>query len=255
MNYSMSSLNFHSGQWRGFVAEGCEGDFGALDEWTAAPPGEIVVSYASRDVCRITLNSGRVAYAKIIRALTDGGLTGKDWFSWAKWHFRPSRALATWRISQKLLAAGFRCPQPLLAVRKRTRCTPTDIFVSAGISAPDLWAEFSISPEALAAELARFHRAGFAHGDCILRNICRDNATGELIYLDNDRTWRPPALFRAHYQRRNLAQLVYSLIKHENSTAAAEKFLAAYPGLSRRIHDRLLAGALQRYNRNRKNPL
>ena len=35
-----------------------------------------------------------------------------------------------------------------------------------------------------AAETARFHAAGFAHGDYILRNLCLNPATGQLVYSD-----------------------------------------------------------------------
>ena len=229
----MTPIAVHAQGWNGLAATPEFAEIALhLDEWLLQNPGTPVVQYASRDVRRIDLPSGTI-YLKHIRALTDKGLTGQEWLSWCKWVFRPSRALATWRISRRLLEAGFRCPEPLLAARRRRRLYPTDVFVSAAIPFPDLWEDTSLPPADLApflgAELARFHAAGFAHGDCILRNLCRDTDANRLVFLDNDRTWQPPFFLRRHYQRRNLAQLAYSLLRrHDGDPAGARLFLEAY---------------------------
>ena len=233
----MTPIAVHAHGWHGLAATP---EFAAiaehLDEWLRQNPGTLVVHYASRDVRRIPLPSGFV-YLKHIRALTDAGLAGKEWFSWCKWVLRPSRALATWRVSRRLLDAGFRCPEPLLAVRRRHSLYPTDLFISAAIPFPDLWQDASLPPadlaHFLATELAHFHAAGFAHGDCILRNLCRDTTDNHLVFLDNDRTWQPPTLLRRHYQRRNLAQLAYSLLRQQQGHPdAARQFLEAYAAAS-----------------------
>ena len=250
----MTPFAVHAQGWNGLAATQ---EFAALaerlDDWLARSPGTLVVRYDSRYVRRIDLPSGTV-YLKHIRALTDAGLDGREWLSWCKWVFRPSRALATWRISRRLLEAGFRCPEPLLAVRRRRRLYPTDVFISAAIPYPDLWQDASLPPAELArflaAELARFHDAGFAHGDCILRNLCRDTAASRLVFLDNDRTWQPPALLRRHYQRRNLAQLAYSLLRrYDGQPEAARLFLDAYaasPGAAPCAPQAILDQALRR---------
>ena len=253
---------FHCGGWRGFCKPECRNDFTSLDAWLTAPPGECVVYYPCREVRRLKLQSGGVAYAKIIRALTDAGLQHREWFSWCKWVFRPSRAIATWRISVKLREAGFGCPEPLLAVRRRDCGYPTDIFVAAEVPFPDLWQDDSLSPELLAqflgGGLADFHRAGFAHGDCILRNLCREPESNRIVYLDNDRTWQPPAPVRRHYQMRNLAQMTYSILKRFDDTALSRAFLDAYLRAGSGIAlnganiEKLIDGAIRRKQRNRK---
>ncbi|MBO7742319.1 MAG: hypothetical protein J6S21_07165 [Victivallales bacterium] len=254
--------SFSCGGWRGRAALEHQGDFQQLDQWLHSPPGECVVWYPCREVRRLQLSDGSVAYAKIIRALTDAGLERKEWFSWCKWVFRPSRAIATWRISLRLLAHGFLCPRPLLAARRRERGYPTDIFIAAEVPFPDLWHDDTLPPAQLAdfvgRELAAFHEAGFAHGDCILRNLCREPHRDRLIYLDNDRTWAPPCFVRRHYQMRNLAQMAYSFLKRFEDTAISESFLNAYRGTGKGISlsdnniAKILSGAIRRKNRNRK---
>lgn len=257
-----TSGTFSLGRWRGLVKDDCRNDFTDLDQWLTSPPGDCVVQYPCREVRRLQLTGGRVAYAKIIRALTDAGLQKRELFSWGKWVFRPSRAIATWHISRKLLAAGFLCPEPLLAVRRRDYGYPTDIFVSAEVPFPDLWADETMQPDELAkfvgSQLAEFHQAGFAHGDCILRNMCREPELNRLVYLDNDRTWRPCRIYRRHYQMRNLAQMTYSFLKRFDNTAISRAFLDAYNAdgkgitLNETEFQKLIDGAIRRKNLKRK---
>ena len=234
-----TGLRFHSEDgWNGLVADELwQQEFYRLDEWQDGHPGTTVVSYPSREVRRVETPLG-VIYLKYIRALTDAGLTGSEWLSWAKWVFRPSRALATWRISQKLLAEGFACPVPVLAVRRRQHGYPNDLFISLEISRPNLWDEPGDAPELasiLAKETARFHDAGFAHGDFILRNLCLNPSTRHLIFLDNDRTWHPLPGIRGHYQHRNLAQMTYSLLRRFGDNRIPLDFLNEYQRLTGRI--------------------
>ena len=229
----MPSLPFQSSGWHGLVANDAWAKlFQELDAWLAANPGKMVVHYDSRDVRRIETPLG-VIYLKDIRALTDAGLHRKELFSWLKWVCRPSRALETWEASQALLEKGFLCPQPVLAVRRRVGGIPQDIFVSAEVPLPNLWDVLpdgftdSTLAEFLADELRSLHQAGFVHGDCILRNLCFDGRRKKLVYLDNDRTWRPPAILRKHLQRRNLAQMAYSILKRFGEEASRH-FLEHY---------------------------
>ena len=255
------SVHFHSVDgWRGLVADELwRREFDDLDRWLRDHPGKTVVSYPSREVRRVETPHG-VVYLKYIRALTDAGLAGREWFSWLKWVCRPSRALATWRISQRLLDAGFDCPAPVLAARRRLRGYPHDLFVAREIPLPNLWDAPGDATElvrTLAAETARFHAAGFAHGDYILRNLCLNPATGQLVFLDNDRTWRPLPPFRAHYQKRNLAQLSYSLLRRFEDLEVPRAFLKGYQKLTGRISDctvtRILDAAEKRLaNRTKK---
>ncbi|MBQ4480541.1 MAG: hypothetical protein II943_07875 [Victivallales bacterium] len=255
-----TGLRFHSKDgWNGLATDELwQQEFQRLDDWLKGHPGKTVVSYPSREVRRVETPHG-VIYLKYIRALTDAGLAHQEWFSWAKWVFRPSRALATWRISQKLLAAGFACPVPVLAARRRLKGYPNDIFASLEIPRPNLWDEPGDVTELvriLAEETARFHEAGFAHGDFILRNLCLNPSTRHLIFLDNDRTWRPLPPFRGHYQRRNLAQMAYSLLRRFEDVAVPHAFLREYrclvPALSERAAAKILRGAETRLAHRKK---
>lgn len=138
--------------------------------------------------------------------------------SFLKWVFRFSRALAAWRISQRLLAAGFHCARPVLAIRRRSVAGyPTDVFISEEVSAPVLSDVLpTLPPEQqlqlaglLGRELQKFHAAGFVHGDCILRNLCL-SPEQELVYLDNDRSKTRGLAGIFSRSTRNLAQIGYS---------------------------------------------
>lgn len=256
------TLLFSSNEWKGYVAGPEWGElFRHLNKWLAHNPGETIVHYDCRDVRKITTPLG-VVYLKDIRALTDAGMHGRDIFSWLKWVFRRSRAIETWNASQQLRKKGFLCPKPLLAVRRRNGLIPQDIFVSAEVAIPSLWDSTpkGMDPkriaEMLADEIRRLHRAGFAHGDCILRNLCYDEKRHRLAYLDNDRTWEPPAALRASQQQRNLSQMAYSLLKRFGE-AASMHFLEMYArkaGWPSRTEIRSIqAAAIKR--RNRKHSL
>jgi hypothetical protein len=257
------SVPYSSGDWRG-IARDAESSalFGNdLDAWLAAEQGEIVVQYASREVRRIELAGNRVVYCKIIRALTDAGYRGDEWFSWCKWVLRPSRAIAAFRISEAVLAAGLECAVPLLAVRRRVKGIPSDIFVTAEVPFDDLWKDTALSGDELihllSSQTAKMHQCGFAHGDYILRNVCHNPQSGQLVLLDNDRTWRPPTFLRKHYFARNLAQMAYSLLKRYNGeTAVAEQFLSEYAALRNfpsadAQHD-IMTKCVARFNRKKK---
>ena len=229
----MSRVNFQSKGWKGFAASQEWADlFKNLDRWLIENPGEMVVHYDSRDVRKVVTPLGTV-YVKEIRALTDAGLHHRDLFSWFKWIFRGSRAIDTWHASRQLLRKGFLCPMPILAVRKRFGITPKDIFISAEIPYANLWDHMPKGMDVqklvnlLANAIVKLHQAGFAHGDCILRNLCYDEIGHKIAFMDNDRTWMPPLPVRQMQQQRNLAQMAYSILKRfgESSSMA---FLTTY---------------------------
>ena len=214
---TQAEIPYSSGKWKGLIAADWQEEIPDFDQWQPGHPGETVVSYQSRSVCRVQTPKGRI-YIKKIRALTDAGMNGKDWLSFLKWVLRPSRALAAWRISQRLLAAGFHCARPVLAIRKRSLSGyPTDVFITEEVDAPvisellpALQAPQQLAlAEFLGRELHTFHAAGFVHGDCILRNLCL-TAENKLVYLDNDRTRKNGVAGIFHWQLRNLAQIGYS---------------------------------------------
>ncbi len=229
-----AGIKYTSGRWHGYIAADWQNMIPDLDAWLGAHPGQLVVSYRSREVRRIVTPQG-VLYAKIIRALTDPGLTGRDPGSFLKWYCRPSRAIATWRISWHILQAGFRCAKPVLAVRRRSGSGyPTDIFISEDVQAQALSDCLPQTPAAaddlaaiLGRELAAFHQAGFVHGDCILRNLCLDSES-RLIFLDNDRSKRVSWFWPYRACRRNLAQLGYSARRLGLPETFVQKMFSAY---------------------------
>ncbi len=225
-------IPFQSGPWKGRCAKGWEDLFRDTEKWLAENPGTVVVKYPCREVRRIETPQG-VVYLKYIRALTDAGLSRKDLFSHLKWVLRPSRALCVWRASVALEAAGLECPMPVLAARKRIHGYPHDIIITREVPAKDCRAmppgeTPQEAAERIAQAAADLHAAGFAHGDFIMGNICVNPATGRFSYLDNDRTWRPKWPVRRHYQRRNLAQMGYSIARKFAAMAPCRAFLAKY---------------------------
>ncbi len=227
---------YNRAPWQGYIAPEWQDIIQEPEQWLADNTGELVVSYPSREVRRIKTPNG-VLYVKIIRALTDQGLTGRDLGSFLKWYCRPSRAIATWHISWKILAAGFCCARPVLAVRKRSHWLyPTDIFVSEDVQAKEV---STLIPEyqepakqtelatILGQQLGAFHSAGFVHGDCILRNLCL-NANQQLVFLDNDRSkkrgWQTPFCS----SRRNLAQIGYSAQRLGLPESFVQKLFSEY---------------------------
>ncbi|SCY01433.1 lipopolysaccharide kinase InaA family protein [Pseudomonas flexibilis] len=228
-------LPFNAEGWRGLVLAGWEDVFAKFDTWLAESEGARIVNLPSRQVWRTETPKG-VVFVKVIYRASEvkGPLRGT--FASLKWLLRPSRALATLRISESLLNAGFECPVPVLAARRRTRTGwPVDVFISAERRETNLYdqmlglgcAEIKSLLNRVAPELNRFHRAGFVHGDCISPNLALNEA-GRLIFFDNDRTSRAP-LFRPRYaQRRNLIQFGHRLTNQLGSTEYFEFFLENY---------------------------
>jgi len=253
---------FASGAWRGYCSADWQEIFRDLETWLQENPGEMVVHYPCRDVRRIATPRGTI-YSKYIRALTDKGLVRKEWFSYLKWVLRPSRAVGAWRAAVAMAAAGLDCPVPILAARKREKGYPTDIIVTPEVPFPDCW---NLLPGETPAQVAKtvahaaalLHVRDFAHGDFILRNLCLDTNTNRIVYLDNDRTWLPPCFVRHHYQRRNLAQMAYSLATKYNDLEPVRLFLKDYADEagwpSAGDQRRLLRITQRRYNYDPRRP-
>lgn len=228
-------LPFNAGGWRGHVLSGWKDIFSGLDAWLAQSNGERIVHLPSRQVWRAETPGGAVFVKVIYQASEAKGLFRRA-FASMKWVLRPSRAAATLRISQALLNAGFECPLPLLAARRRSRAGwPVDVFVSAECRETMLYDRMPLLERGqiesllrgVAIELNRFHRAGFVHGDCIPPNLAL-NGKGGLVFFDNDRTTQAP-WFRPRYaQRRNLIQFGYRLTRQLQDISYFDLFLTAY---------------------------
>lgn len=228
-------LSFNAEGWKGQVLAGWEDVFTGFDGWLASSVDECVVNLSSRQVWRSDTPKGALFVKVIYRASEAQGLARRA-FAALKWLLRPSRALAIQRVSQAMLEAGFECPMPVLAVRRRSATGwPVDVFISAECGDANLCDQLPGLPreeiEALLArvaiELNRFHRAGFVHGDCIPANLAL-NAQGRLVFFDNDRTVRHPWLRERYAQRRNLIQFGYRLTRQLGDMTYFEQFLYAY---------------------------
>lgn len=228
-----SYISFVSQGWKGLVAQDWLSRLEPLQDWITETPGESIVDLPSREVRRINTVSG-VLFVKLLHA--GGSLEGlKGALTNIKWYFRPSRALSILRISQELLEAGFRCPVPVLAARRRSHSGwPLDAFISLecpGISLTELLPDMG-TPERekvlakVADVLHRFHQKGFVHGDCIPGNLALA-PEGEIVFFDHDRTVRHPMLMQ-HQQRRNLVQFGFRLSRFLRTMEPFEYFLAQY---------------------------
>ncbi|MFA6816895.1 MAG: lipopolysaccharide kinase InaA family protein [Lentisphaeria bacterium] len=222
--------------WKGYIAEEWQDDWKNIGLWMSDNPGKIIVKYKSREVRKIKTSRG-VVYLKDIYALTDAGMAGKDWLSWMKWYCRPSRARATFMVSQKMLSDGILCAEPLAGLRMRSSSgLPRDIFISREVHGEILSQKLAALEEkrkiheiirSVARQLELFHRKGYVHGDCLLRNLAF-SSDGKLIYLDNDRTKYDRWYKLFCRKKRNLAQLGYSILRVTNRRENLNIFLEEY---------------------------
>lgn len=228
-------LSFNAEGWKGQVLAGWEDVFTGFDGWLASSVDECVVNLPSRKVWRSDTPKGAL-FVKVIYRASEAQGPARQAFASLKWMLRPSRARAILRVSKAMLDAGFECPVPVLAVRRRSATGwPTDVFVSAECRDTNLCDQLPALPREeikallarVAIELNRFHRAGFVHGDCIPANLAM-NAQGRLVFFDNDRTVRYSWLRERYAQRRNLIQLGYRLTRQLGDISYFERFLYAY---------------------------
>lgn len=226
---------FRSQGWKGLGAADWLAQLKPLQEWLSQNPGEVIVHLPNREVRKVHTPQG-VLYVKLLNA--GGSLGGvKGALTAIKWALRPSRAIAILRISQELLDAGFQCPIPIVAARRRsTNGWPQDIFISLDCPGVPLTRllpnmqpnEIQSLLATVASEIARLHQAGFVHGDCIPGNIAI-SPSGKVIFFDHDRTCRAPqSRLLRHQQRRNLVQFGYRLMQLLQDRRYVEYFLARY---------------------------
>ena len=223
-------LPFHSEAWHGVMLEGFEVPGGNLDGWLAE---QAMRAWLKRPSRWIAAPSEKCPwYVKVLKSASDFDSLANR----LKWQLRPSRMLHTWRISQELQAEGFDCPEIQLAARQRRwepLGWPTDVLVSSPVPGRQVRELLQgESPEAIlaavAAELARFHAAGFAHGDCIPGNLFLQK-NGRLAFIDNDRTMRTHVWDRRPRIRRNLVQFAFHLLRRNQvSCDQAQEFLFKY---------------------------
>lgn len=226
--------SFHSQGWKGLAATEWLEQLEPLQDWLDQP-GDSIVDLPNRQVRRLATPQGGL----YIKLLTTGSSLGgaKGALNDVKWFLRPSRALKILNISRELLEAGFHCPIPILAARRRSPGGwPQDVFVShecEGTPLPQLLSELPAAEvraalAKVAKEISRLHQAGFVHGDCIPGNIALA-PSGQVIFFDHDRTVRSTLPGLARYkQRRNLIQFGFRLRHILSSPEHLDYFLAQY---------------------------
>ena len=220
----MTGRPFRFANWHGMVAEPFEWNLQRLD--AILKDADIIVDKPDRIVRRIELD-GKAFYAKSFlkpRRLADR----------LKRMVRRPIVLRLWQIHNEMLDSGIVCAAPMLGAMDDG--AGTELFISteiamqtARIMIKTLAAESLPEIFAKAAKaIARLHRAGFVHGDCIPGNICMDDADG-FAFIDNDRTERAPLLFGGNARRRNLVQFCSrSTLRPEVCNEHFTRFLVEY---------------------------
>jgi len=233
----MSSIQpYRSGNWRGIIDPQWQEPLSDLDQWLRDHPGAKVVAKKSRTVSRVETPNG-VIYVKIIHRLQERGSAWKMLFAGIKWLFRPSRAIATFQITDAMLDKGIGCPEPILAARRRNALGwPEDVFICREVPYPTLLSLFNTtdnipSRDALLANaahgIAALHNQGFIHGDCIPGNLCLA-PDQSLCFLDNDRTQPMPLMLRRRARLNNVVQFLSRLPPNTQQGDVFTLFLDSY---------------------------
>lgn len=178
-----------------------------------------------------TLRESRHARTSTLSLPRDGGIRTAflkvyhrtDWRADVKNLWRRSRALHALRMNGRLADDGFSSP-PVIAAgeQRRGRLLQGAFLLTAEVAWPtlvQLGQRLASLPaaegrrrrraviEALAAEVGRFHRAGYVHGDLVIPNILvEEGPPVRFCFLDHDRSRKrsSPAL---RMQCRDLVEL------------------------------------------------
>lgn len=231
-----SNQPYRSGNWRGIIDPQWQKALADLDQWLRDHPGVNVVDKKSRTVSRMETPDGAV-YVKIIHRLQERGSALKMFVSGIKWLLRPSRAIATFRITDAMLKKGIGCPKPILAARRRNALGwPEDVFICSEVPYPSIFSLLDDAGEASARDsiitsaaqgIAALHNQGFIHGDCIPGNLCLA-PDQSIFFLDNDRTGSMPPLGKRHARLANVVQFLARLPLPTQQNEVFELFLDSY---------------------------
>ncbi len=212
----MNERTIERGGWY-FKVHGSSGTDGIDRERLATLAIEVVAGRAGRQVRRSRAATTRVAEfsdatpADIFFRILEpwrGAATLKSWF-------RSAGAEHIAQISAALAASGIGAPPVLLTARELA--TGREIVATArvaGFMVPrhlgprrESLARKRMVLNALGAEVARLHRAGFVHGDLTPFNVfVMPGEPPPIVFIDHERT-RRPRFASARVRLRNLVQL------------------------------------------------
>jgi tRNA A-37 threonylcarbamoyl transferase component Bud32 len=198
-------------------------------------------------VYRLEEENGAVLYSKWLYPQHEGLLKSLE--QRFKRLFRGPRVRHIYLIHRDLLASGFGCPEPVFSAWRRHELT--ELFVCREVAVPPLHRLLRENDEALtmrllslvAKDLRRLHQSGFVHGDALPGNICVDEKSEKVFYLDNDRTRHCTSRRRA---LRNVIQFCSHLTYYCSLANAWQFFIGEY-GVSKSEEDALLSAVQRRF--------
>ena len=207
---------------------------------------------------------GQTVFVKLVSSASRPPVTPGRWEAQLKHSLRPSVALRTHRVSQRMVERGLLVPEVLLAASRRHGWRRDDLLATravTGFSLVEALTDGSCRDvvhetfRMVGRRIADLHRAGFVHGQLLPGHVFIMPDRTDVCFLDNDETRRRPGGMREADRRNNLTQLVSRMrAGHLPGTSGAVRcLLEAYfdaIGVSgrhrRRWHYRLLTRVRKR---------
>ena len=218
-NPTTSYHRFRSGRWRGWIHHGWLDSLGSGDPLERLQAWDHNKIHARPMSCTWLIDApDQKIFAKYISSSTRSGLAPGRLLARTKLLLRPSVALRTARIRERMARHGLRVPETILAARCHHGWYIDELLVSKAVEGAPLnkalrqCAEqdsvFELL-EMVGRSVAKLHRCGFIHGHLLPGHIFVTPGQTDVTYIDNDETrWRPPGI-RSAGRRRNLIQFQY----------------------------------------------
>lgn len=238
-NTQLTIIPYRHERWKGLIQRDWASQFPMNQDpltWMTAQPYERTRYRLSRQIYRVQTNNGLV-YLKVILGLNERSMQPRrPLMDRLKWQLRPSRALATFKVSQAMLARDIWCPAPLLAAREHRGSQSREIFIAQAVDLPGLGMRLVDAPDdasriamvrSIAPHIARLHAERFIHGDLLPNNLHVTDDLQRVCFMDNDRTRQWPCALPWFVLRRNLAQMSFRLLRHQGEDVT-RAFVQAY---------------------------
>jgi hypothetical protein len=266
-------LPYRLESWKGVVREDFASQLGPFDPltWMAKQPHEQTRHRKSRQIYRAQTVKGDHVYLKVMLGLNERAMSDHPQrLDLLKWRYRPSRAIQTLLVTQRMLQDGLWCPPPLLAARDVTsQGRVRDVFISEAIDLPGLGDLLKLAQndtqriamvQAIAPHIVQLHCKRYLHGDLLPNNLHVSPSLDRVCFMDNDRTRHWPCPLPRWLIRRNLAQLAYRVFFHQGP-AVASALIEAYGDeagwpatITRKETHKILAVATARQNQYNQSP-